>query len=417
MGSNSIKKFEAVILRVLYKTHWLLAAYSDGRTETTRTHISILVSSCHMLIKDAIQQFSSWRQFKVKKQTVRGYDRELKNFCLFLRNPDIENIALSDVMDYLNGMADLGWDRNSFVGKCMALRKFFQFYRLQGYKVIDEELIPIPDKEPKLPRVATDEQFDQLISAIPKETNDPRHIRNLAILKLLWDTGARNGEICSINIEDLDLEERRAIIKTEKAKSRRPFREIFWTEATNECLKNWIKKREHLAKLMKFDETNALFLSVTTVKCGQRFTIKGVGEMLRKYCNRAKLPYMNAHSFRHHRGHHIIKSGGSTSDVMNILGHSSVQSTTIYTMMHGKELEQRARIFLADDPVKSPEQERDQKFSEGLKGMLSFMQNDNKSEEQMTPNAFQMAEHFARQGLFTQRTRFKAKVPYSQYAS
>ena len=417
MGSNSIKKFEAAILRVLYETHRLLAAYSNGRTETTRTHIGILVSSCHMLIKDAIQQFSSWRQFKVKKQTVRGYDRELKNFCLFLRNPDIENIALSDVMDYLNGMADLGWDRNSFVGKCMALRKFFQFYRLQGYKVIDEELIPIPDKEPKLPRVATDEQFDQLISAIPKETNDPRHIRNLAILKLLWDTGARNGEVCSINIEDLDLEERRAIIKTEKAKSRRPFREIFWTEATNECLKNWIKKREHLAKLMKFEETNALFLSVTTVKCGQRFTIKGVGEMLRKYCNRAKLPYMNAHSFRHHRGHHIIKSGGSTSDVMNILGHSSVQSTTIYTMMHGKELEQRARIFLADDPAKSPEQERDQKFSEGLKGMLSFMQNDNKSEEQMTPDAFQMAEHFARQGLFTQRTRFKAKVPYSQYAS
>ncbi len=53
---------------------------------------------------------------------MRGYDRELRNFCLFLRNPDIEQITLGNVMEHLNGMADLGWDRNSFVGKCMALR-------------------------------------------------------------------------------------------------------------------------------------------------------------------------------------------------------------------------------------------------------------------------------------------------------
>lgn len=335
--------------------------------------------SCHMLTKEAIIQFSNWRQFKVKKQTVRGYDRELRNFCLFLRNPEIENIALNDVMEYLNGMADLGWDRNSFVGKCMALRKFFEFYRLQGYKVVDEELIPIPDREMKLPRVANDEQFDQLISIIPKESNDPRHIRNLAIIGLLWDTGARNGEICSLNVEDLDLKEMRAVIKTEKAKTRRPFREIFWTESTNEYLINWLKKRKHLDGAVKFAEPDALFISATSSKYGQRFSIKGLGEMLRRYCNRAKMPYMNAHSFRHHRGHHIIASGGSTSDVMNILGHSSVQSTTIYTMMRGKELEQRARLFLDNNKGdRFPEQERDRGFSDALKGMEAFVRNDNR---------------------------------------
>ena len=303
-----------------------------------------------MNFKDAIDQFSGWRKFKVKMQTVRGYDRELRNFCLFLRNPDIENITLNDAMEYLNGMADLGWDRNSFTGKCMAIRKFFEFYRLQGYHVIDEELIPIPDKEPKLPRVATDDDYNKLVAAIPKTTSDPRHIRNLAIVSLLWDTGARNGEICSLNINDLNLEEKRAIIKTEKAKTRRPFREIFWTDDTNDNLIRWIKKREALKQKVKFGDADALFISATSWKVGERFTIKGVGEMLRRYCNKAELPYMNAHSFRHHRGHHIIKAGGSTADVMNILGHASVQSTTIYTMMHGKELESRARLFLTNDP-------------------------------------------------------------------
>jgi site-specific recombinase XerD len=57
---------------------------------------------------------------------------------------------------------------------------------------------------------------------------------------------------------------------------------------------------------------------------------------------------MNAHSFRHRVGHHIIKSGGSSADVMNILGHSSVQSTTIYTMMSDLELEKRYRYFMEE---------------------------------------------------------------------
>ncbi len=379
----------------------------------------ILVGFVYMLTKDAINQFSNWRQFKVKKTTVRGYDRELRNFCLFLRNPDIEHITLSNVMEYLNGMAELGWDRNSFVGKCMALRKFFEFYRLQGYKVIDEELIPIPDKEPKLPRVASDEQYRQLVAAIPQDTNDPRHIRNLAILGLLWDTGARNGEVCSLNVDDLDLNEKRAIIRTEKAKSRRPFREIFWTDDTNDYLVRWLKKRDHLTKVMKFEEPGALFVSVTSVKCGDRFSIKGVGEMLRRYCNRAKMPYMNAHSFRHHRGHHIIKSGGSTADVMNILGHASVQSTTIYTMMHGKELEQRARLFLTESKNDfAGERERDPGFDDALQGLVTFLRNENQGKEAITVDEFQrQAEHFSKHGLYMQRTRSKTKVPYPQYVT
>jgi len=311
----------------------------------------------NMQFKEAIDQFSNWRKFKVKGQTVRGYDQTLRNFCLFLRNPQIEEIGINHVMEFLNGMKEIGWDNNSFVGKCMALRKFFEFYRLQGYPVIDESLIPIPAKEHKLPRVAKDADYQKLVAAIPAKTNDPRHIRNLAILNLLWDTGARNGEVLSLDIGDLDMERRRAVINTEKSKGRRPFREIFWTQTTNDNIWAWIKKREQLKKTMEFKEPDALFISICAGQydtTGRRFTIKGVGEMLRRYSNRAKLPYMNAHSFRHHMGHHIVKSGGSSADVMNILGHASVQSTTIYTMMTDQELEKRYRHFMKEEAIKEP---------------------------------------------------------------
>jgi hypothetical protein len=55
-----------------------------GRKRHEPTTSRILVGFVYMLTKDAINQFSNWRQFKVKKTTVRGYDRELRNFCLFL---------------------------------------------------------------------------------------------------------------------------------------------------------------------------------------------------------------------------------------------------------------------------------------------------------------------------------------------
>src|SRR5207245_4716929 len=109
----------------------------------------------------------------------------------------------------------------------------------------DEHLIPIPRTEVRIPRVVTDEQYRTLLSIIPVN-NDPRHIRNRAIIRLLWDSGARNGELVSLNVSDLDGERMRAVIRTEKSRGRRPFREIFWTPETNENLGRWLEKRKQL---------------------------------------------------------------------------------------------------------------------------------------------------------------------------
>ena len=296
-------------------------------------------------MKEAINEFSNWRQFKVKGNTVKGYDREIRNFCLFLRNPDIVKVTLNDVMDYLNGVIELGWDPNSLMPRCMALRKFFEYLRLRGFTTLNEELIPIPRKQYKIPRVADEENYKKLIEIIPAESHDPRHIRNMVIINLLWDTGARNGELLSINIADVDLEKKKALIRTEKNRGSRPFREIFWTEETNQNLKKWMDKREALGNKVTFKDPEALFLSLVSCQAGQRLSVKGVGELLRRYANRAGIPYINAHAFRHHMGHDIINQGGSTADVMNILGHASVASSSIYTMMTNVELENRYRTF------------------------------------------------------------------------
>ncbi len=304
-------------------------------------------------MKDTIKLFSEWRRYQVKPGTVYGYERELKAFCLFLRNPEVEEITTSDVAGYLNGLRELGWDRNSFIPKCMALRKFFEFCELQGLKVLDYSLIPIPRKVMKLPRVATEEAYRKLLAVIPRN-RDSRHIRNRAIICMLWDSGARSGEIVSLNVQDADLKRMRAVIKTEKSRGTRPFREIFWTEETNENLKAWIRKREELARRMTLGEADALFVSISSGgmrdASGCRFTGDGVTEMLRRYSNRAGLPVVNPHSFRHKLAHDVIKNNGSAVDVMNLLGHASLQSSSIYMVMGDKEAEKRYRELTPEHP-------------------------------------------------------------------
>lgn len=145
----------------------------------------------------------------------------------------------------------------------------------------------------------------------------------------------------------MDYQRMRAVIRTEKSRGRRPFRELFWTAETNKNLQTWVEKRTHI-RLIKDPE--ALFLCTAGHHSGERVRIGGFAQVLREYSCRANLPYINAHSFRHHMGHSIINQGGSTADVMNILGHATIQSSTIYTMMTDKELEERYRKFHPHSP-------------------------------------------------------------------
>lgn len=306
-----------------------------------------------MLFKDAIDEFTNWRTFKINGTTTRGNDKDLRLFSVFLRNPHIEDITLNNMMEYLNLLKEMGWAHNSFISKCMAYKKFFEFCNLRGWRVLNENLIPIPQKEYKIPRVATKDEFKKLIDTIPKSGprhNDPRHVRNEAIIRLLWDTGARNGEILNLDMDDLDLVNNKALIKTEKAKTRRPLREIFWTKETSLAINKWIERRERFKRANVLRDPNALFISIfnsdTNKTRGLRFKPSGVCEMLRGYSNKAGLERpLNAHSMRHYMGRNIIEQGGSNSDVTNILGHSCIESSMIYTMMYGKQAEKRYRKF------------------------------------------------------------------------
>lgn len=303
-----------------------------------------------MQFYQAIVGFREWRSLKkVKPATVRGYDLALRNFCVFLRNPEIEEIKLDNVVEWFALQEQLGWDSNGFLIKAVAIRKILEFYRHQGLDVMDPWFVPIPEVEYRKPRVISEDNYVKLLATIPKDGKDPRHIRNEALIRLLHDSGVRNSEVTSLDVSDLDLINMRATIRTKKARSHVPMRQIFWTPDTNEALKMWIERREILCQ-KRFFPGDELFISITGKKCGQRLENAGVSQMLRKYSRDGKIfPVVNAHSFRHAFGEDLAEEGVNDATISSLMGHSSITSSFIYTRLNDQAKERVYRKHHAED--------------------------------------------------------------------
>jgi integrase/recombinase XerD len=299
-----------------------------------------------MLFSEAITQFEKWNKIRRAAETIKGYSLDLRQFCLYMRNPEIEAVTTNDIIEYFDMMSRLGWKWNGFLTKSLALRKFFEFWGLQGYQVLDWRLIPIPKREFNPPRVATEEEYTRLLKVIPEKTSDHRHIRNRALIMMLWDTGARIGELLSLNVDDINFEERNVVIKTEKSQGIKPYRQIFWTEPTNVSLQEWIEDRRKFTKRHKLKDPDALFINVNSWNTGQRFTRTGAATALSRLSTKAGIPTVNAHSFRHRFGLELAKKGANNSTISNLMGHSSLMSSYRYTIMRSNDLADEYQKFM-----------------------------------------------------------------------
>lgn len=337
-----------------------------------------------MKLSQAIEEFKNWRGFKVTGQTVVRYDSALRIFTLAMGDIEIDQIQIHHVLHYMKEMERLGWKKNGINIVALSLRKLFEYYNLRGFQCLNESLIPLQKKEFNIPRVANEADFKKLVKAIPLDGN-PNNIRNLALIHMVWDTWARTGEIISIDEEELKFNKDLsgcAMIKTEKSRGKRPIREIFWTARTGKYLKAWLKKKQEIQKFMTFEESEAVFISIR--KCGQydvsgkRMTNRGVCEVFRTISNRAGLPSIfNAHSARHYGGRKIIKEGGASADVTNILGHSNLESSQFYTMMWGTDLKERWNLF--QNTYSNPKQDK-ARLNKNLKSIMSLDNMDNAKE-------------------------------------
>jgi len=300
-----------------------------------------------MLLSDAIDiVYVQGGGLRETANTIRGYENNARIFCLYARNPEIEVITAAQIEIFLKENEAIGFKRNSLIHRAAALRRLFRTLKRRGYRVLDPDDIVIPKKAYVQPRVATDEQIQKILDLVPAGSLKPLCARNRAMILFLRDTGMRVGEMVALNVKDIDLVNKRAIIRTEKSRGMRPVRGVFWFDECNDALIHWLQVRDKMMRrVKKLGDPGALFVGANGWQTGYRITKSGVEIGFRKLSRAAQVPTLNPHSLRHRKGHILAQSGANNSVISGVLGHSSLSSSYVYTMMNDRELEDMARRF------------------------------------------------------------------------
>ncbi|WP_100065861.1 tyrosine-type recombinase/integrase [Miniphocaeibacter massiliensis] len=182
-------------------------------------------------------------------------------------------------------------------------------------------------KEKNLPKTLSNREIKNLLSSVtfenklsPKKLRD--QVRNLAILEILISLGLRISEISNINILDYIENENKIIVRGKNKKERI----LFITNLqTQEAISNYIAIR---SEYYPSKNEKALFLN----KYGNRISIFGLEDIFRKYKNLANInPNATPHYLRHSFATGLLDNGANLRDIQELLGHSSITTTEIYT--------------------------------------------------------------------------------------
>ncbi len=271
----------------------------------------------------------------LSENTTKSYERDLKKLYLFLEKLNVTNY--SDIKEEICSawIGDLYSQNNkpkSIQRHLSSAKGFFRF--LKKNNLISSspfELVTAPKSSNTLPDVLSPEDVEQLLNFKPSNTIE---IRDMAIVELMYSSGLRVSETVNINISD--FEENMSFLRVlgKGSKTRLVPMGRFAINAIN----NWISEREKIS-----NNTDALFLNSK----GSRLSVRSIQLRLKKMAIKQGLPPVHPHMLRHSFATHMLESSGDLRTIQELLGHSSLSTTQIYTKLDYQHL---AKIYDKSHP-------------------------------------------------------------------
>ncbi len=287
-----------------------------------------------------IDEFIKFLQFEkgLSENTISAYKNDLKQYFSFLKkiNKTIHNVSSEDITEFLWQLKQQNLKSNSIYRKSSCVTQFHKFLISENITTNNPvEGMMRPKLQRKLPMVLTVEEVDKLLSFKPKKFND---IRNKAMIEVLYATGLRVSELVNLTFDQLDLKNRfiRVIGKGGKE------RIVLLNKKSVEVLKEWIKLRDKkFAGKINKEYEKFVFLS----KLGRPISRIDFWEQLKNYVKQAGIQKnVSPHTLRHSFATHMLKYGADLRVVQELLGHSDISTTQIYTQVdrqHLKELHKK----------------------------------------------------------------------------
>lgn len=238
---------------------------------------------------------------------------------------DLADITLADLRSWLGEQAAGGAAPSTIARRSAAARTFLRWAKHTGRIPTDPSVrLGAPRKGRHLPGVLKETEATQLmdLAAVAADDSDPIHLRNRAVLELLYATGMRVGELTGLDVDDVDLPGQVARVLGKGAKERT----VPFGKPAAEALQTWLGQGR--PQLANGESGPALFLGRRGRRVDQRQVRTVVHDLLAHLPDAADL---GPHGLRHSAATHLLEGGADLRTVQELLGHSSLATTQIYT--------------------------------------------------------------------------------------
>lgn len=263
--------------------------------------------------------------------SIAAYRRDLEKFKNYLADMDLQHVTPDIVSEFESSLREIKMSPASINRIDSTLRSFFKHLQLEyGYSNPTAEMIH--NKSPRrLPKALTIDQMISIIEAAFRE-GEPITVRDRAMLELLYSSGARVSELIGINLNDVNkVDTSDGDVTTLKLRGKGSKERIvplgsFATKALQDYL---VRIRPELASKSS-KVTNALFLNSR----GSRISRQSAWQMVLDAAKAAGVEdHVSPHVFRHSYATHLLDGGADIRVVQELLGHASVTTTQIYTLI------------------------------------------------------------------------------------
>lgn len=268
----------------------------------------------------------------LSKNTQESYGRDIRQFFAYINEKGLSIFAVNKttIIAYLMYLQKIGKATSSISRSLAALRSFYNFLFTAKYIGSDPTVnLESPKIEKKLPEILTVNEVELLLKQ--PDVNDSKGARDKCMLELLYATGIRVSELVALDINDINLDMGYIRCSGKGMKDRVvPVGSI----ALN-ALDGYINR--YRKSLVRGQNENALFVNFH----GNRLTRQGFWKIIKYYTKSAKIDKeITPHTLRHCFAAHLLQNGADLKSVQEMLGHSDISTTQIYTQVVKKKIKE-----------------------------------------------------------------------------
>ena len=281
-----------------------------------------------------------WDFLRIEKQasqhTLSNYQRQLLAVSDMLSQAGIgawQEVNSATVRWIINQSNKQGLGAKSIALRLVALRQWFNYLIRQEQMSVNPAVgIKAPKASKRLPKNIDAEQVGQLLSS---DSHEPSDLRDLAMMELMYSSGLRLSELQGLDLGDMDLAGREVRLLGKGNKERI----VPIGSKALEALHHWLEVRSQFKP-----QDNAVFLN----KRGGRLSHRSIQLVMQKWGEKQGLEsHLHPHKLRHSFATHMLEASGDLRAVQELLGHSNLSTTQIYTHLDFQHL---AKIYDAAHP-------------------------------------------------------------------